>query len=87
MREPAARRVTVYVNDEPRRLFLGLRVRHAVGYRAAWHVERGEALIQDAVGNQVDLDGALYDGERLYVVGAPDVTGSRSAPGSEPAQS
>jgi hypothetical protein len=61
------RRVTVYVNEEPRRLFLGLRVRHAIGYRDAWRVERGEAFVEDAAGNRVDLDGALYEGERLYV--------------------
>jgi hypothetical protein len=60
-------RLTVYVDDEPRRLFLGLRVRHAVGYQKAWRVARGEAVVQDGDGNQVDLDGALYDGERLYV--------------------
>lgn len=60
-------RITVYVDGEPRRFFLGLRVRHAIGYRDAWRVEHGEAVIEDGAGNQVDLDGALYDGERLYV--------------------
>ena len=67
MRATTNQRLTVYVNDEPRRFFVGLRVRHAVGYDAAWHVERREAIITDADGNQLDLDGALYDGERLYV--------------------
>jgi hypothetical protein len=67
MSSETTRRITVYVNDEPRRLFLGLRVRHALGYRQAWRVERREALVTDADGNRVDLDGALYDGERLYV--------------------
>jgi hypothetical protein len=61
------RRITVYVDDEPRRFFLGLRVRHAIGYRGAWRVERGEAIVEDGEGNQVDLDGALYEGERLTV--------------------
>ncbi len=60
-------RVTVYVNDEPRRYFLGLRVRHAIGYRAAWQVEHNQALVRDGEGDRVDLDGALYDRERLYV--------------------
>ncbi len=60
-------RLMVYVDDEPRRFFLGLRVRHAVGYQAAWRVECREAIILDQHGNQIDLDGALYDGERLYV--------------------
>jgi hypothetical protein len=67
MSKAANQRITVYVNDEPRRFFLGLRVRHAVGYRAAWRVERREAIIEDGDGNQVDLDGALYEGERLFV--------------------
>ena len=67
MRTTTNRRLTVYVNDEPRRFFVGLRVRHAVGYSAAWRVERREAIITDGEGNQLDLDGALYDGERLYV--------------------
>jgi hypothetical protein len=57
----------IYVDDEPRRFFLGLRVRHAIGYRAAWRVERCEAIVIDQDGNRIDLDGALYDGERLYV--------------------
>jgi hypothetical protein len=61
------RRITVYVNDEPRRFFLGLRVRHAIGHRDAWRVERREAIVRDSHDNQVDLDGALYEGERLYV--------------------
>ena len=61
------KRVTVYVNDEPRRLFLGLRVRHAIGHQQSKLVERNEVVVEDADGNQVDLDGALYDGERLHV--------------------
>jgi hypothetical protein len=61
------RQVLVYVDDEPRRSFLGLRVRHAIGYRQARRVERRKAEVQDDRGNKVDLDGALYEGERLYV--------------------
>ena len=60
-------RVTVYVNDEPRRYYLGLRVRHAIGYRASWQAEHDQAVVLDGEGDRVDLDGALYDGERLYV--------------------
>ena len=74
MRKASNQRLLVYVNDEPRRFFVGLRVRHAVGYQAAWRVERREAIVLDSEGNQIDLDGALYDGERLYVqpLGAPE---------------
>jgi len=64
-------RITVYVNDEPGRFFLGLRVRHAIGYQDAWRVARREAIVQDTEGNQLDLEGVLYDGERLYVQPIP----------------
>jgi hypothetical protein len=66
-----SQRITVYVNKEPRRFFLGLRVRHAVGHEAAWHVERGEAIVEDGDGNRLDLDGALYDGLRLTIRTVP----------------
>ena len=67
MSRAAKRRIRVYVDDETRRFFLGLRVRHAIGYAQAQRVERREAVVRDGDGNRVDLDGALYDGERLYV--------------------
>jgi hypothetical protein len=60
-------RITIYVEAEPRRFFLGLRVRHALGYETAWRVERGEAIVEDGDGNRLDLDGALYDGQQIYV--------------------
>jgi hypothetical protein len=63
----SAQRVTVYVDGEPRRLFLGLRVRHAIGHQKAKLVEQDQALVEDGEGNRVDLDGALYDGEHLHV--------------------
>lgn len=61
-------KVKVWVDGKEDTFFLGLRVRHAIGYRAVKAVEQGRALVQDADGNGVDLDGALYDGERLFVV-------------------
>jgi hypothetical protein len=61
------KRITVYVEGEPRRFFLGLRVRHALGYKTAWRVERGEAIVEDGDGNRLDLDGALYEGQQIYV--------------------
>lgn len=67
MKEQTTARVTVYVNGEPRRLYLGLRVRHAIGYRAAWQVDHDQAVVLDGEGDRVDLDGALYDGEHLLV--------------------
>ena len=72
MSKTTSQRITVYVDDDPRRFFLGLRVRHAVGHEAAWRVGRGEAIVEDGDGNRADLDGALYDGERLWVKTMPD---------------
>jgi hypothetical protein len=69
--EPAGRRITVWVDGRPRRLFLGLRVRHALGYERARCVEEGRAHAIDGYGHRVDLDGALYDGQRLSLR-APD---------------
>jgi hypothetical protein len=59
--------VTVHVNGESRRFYLGLRVRHAIGYQQSKLVECHQAMVEDGDGNRVDLDGALYDGERLNV--------------------
>lgn len=68
MTDQVNRKITVYVDGGPRRFFLGLRVRHAVGYQQANKVERGEAVVVDDLGSRVDLDGALYDGEWLHIV-------------------
>lgn len=59
--------VTVYVNDKPKRLFLGLKVKHAIGAQWAQKVREHCAVVRDGEGNPVDVDGALYDGERLYL--------------------
>ena len=67
MKDTPGTKVTIYVQDEPREFFLGLRVRHAIGHRQTQRVACGGAVVQDGEGNRVDLDGALYDGERLYV--------------------
>jgi hypothetical protein len=60
-------KITVYVNDQPKELFVGMRVRNAIGSRARQRVQAHRALIRDADGNRVDVDGALHDGERLYL--------------------
>ena len=62
-----AGRIQVYVDSEPRWFYLGLRVRHAIGSHQARRVERGECVVRDGDGDRVDLDGALYDGEQLYI--------------------
>lgn len=60
-------KITVYVNDKPKRIFFGLRVKSAIGTRRAQAVREHRASICDADGNRIDIDGALYDGERLYI--------------------
>ncbi len=61
-------KITVYVNDKPKKLFLGMNVKHAIGTRQTKAVREHRAIVRDADGNSVDVDGALYDGERLYVL-------------------
>ena len=60
-------KLTVYVNDKPNQLFRGLAVKHAIGSRKTRAVQAHRAIVRDADGNIVDVDGALYDGERLYL--------------------
>jgi hypothetical protein len=60
-------RVRVYVNDQEAMFHLGLKVKHAIGARWARKVREQRAVVRDAAGNRYDLDGALYDGQKLYV--------------------
>lgn len=60
-------KITVYVNDKPKQTFLGMRVRNVIGARAVQRVQAHRAIVRDSEGNVVDVDGALYDGERLYI--------------------
>ncbi len=60
--------ITVFVNDKPKRAFLGMRVRNVLTARWLDAVRAHRAEIHDATGDRVDVDGALYDGEKLYVV-------------------
>lgn len=64
-----SRRIQVWVEGKSRVLFLGMRVRHAIGSEQVKRVECDKAVVVvDGDGNRVDLDGALYEGERLEVV-------------------
>ncbi len=60
-------KITIYVNDKPKQVFFGMRVKNAIGARRARAVREHRAIIRDADGNSIDIDGALYDGERLYI--------------------
>jgi hypothetical protein len=59
--------ITIYVNDKSKELFFGLRVKNAIGARWTQRVKMHRAIVRDADGNSIDVDGALYDGERLYL--------------------
>jgi hypothetical protein len=59
--------IIVYINDKPKETFLGMCVKNVIGARAAQRVKTHRAIVRDADGNIVDVDGALYDGERLYL--------------------
>jgi hypothetical protein len=61
------KQITVYVNDKPKRIFFGMRVKNVVGARRAQAAREHRAMIRDTDGNSIDTDGALYDGERLYI--------------------
>jgi hypothetical protein len=68
MTDTEGSRIQIYVDGETRLLFLGMRVRHAIGSKQVKRVECDKAVVVDGDGHRVDLDGALYDGERLEVV-------------------
>ncbi len=44
-----------------------MRVKNAIGARRTRAVREHRAIIRDADGNSIDVDGALYDGERLSI--------------------
>lgn len=72
--ETPNQQLTVYVDDRPKRLFHGLKVKHAIGARKTKAVREHRAVVRDVDGNQVDIDGALYDGERLYLASMDPTT-------------
>ncbi len=67
MKREHPEQITIYLNDKPKQIFFGMRVKNAIGARRAQAVSEHRAIIRDADGNSIDLDGALYDGERLYI--------------------
>lgn len=60
-------KVTVTVNGKKATFFLGMKVRHGLGWPATKAVQQGQAEVRDGDGNVVGLDGALYDGEVIVV--------------------
>ena len=63
-------RIRVYVDGKPISISRAFSVRHAIlahNEDALAEVISGEAYVADARGVEVGLDGALFDGMRLYV--------------------
>lgn len=56
----------IYLNDKPKRLYSGLKVKNAIGPVKARAVRGHRLIVQDGNGNGIDLDGALHEGQRLY---------------------
>jgi hypothetical protein len=67
VKHESAEKITVYVHGKPKRVFFGMRVKNALSARRVKAVREHRAIIRNADGNPVDIDGALYDGERLFV--------------------
>lgn len=66
----SADRIRVYVDGKPILIARAFTVRHAVlahDEDALAEVISGEAYVADARGVEVGLDGALFDGMRLYL--------------------
>ncbi|SEM70119.1 hypothetical protein SAMN04489760_1367 [Syntrophus gentianae] len=60
----------VYVNGNAVFVLEGMTVRHAL--LAANLREKAEPfLVRDEWGNEVGLDGALHEGQKLFVLGVP----------------
>ena len=60
-------KITIYVNGRAKTVFFGMRVKDAISARRGRAVREHRAVIRDAEGNRIDIDGALYDGERLSI--------------------
>jgi hypothetical protein len=63
-------RIRVYVDGKPVLISKAFSVRHAIlahDEEALAEIIAGDSYVTDARGVEVDLDGALFDGMRLYV--------------------
>ena len=62
--------MTVFVDDNPVEMEKGFAVRHAIlrfSEEAFKSVTKGSLYVADSKGDEIDLDGALFDGMRLYL--------------------
>ena len=66
------RQVRVTVNGKTTTFHLGLKVKNAIGQTWARKVRAQRAIVRDADGNRIDLDGALFDGQQLRVSDATE---------------
>ncbi len=67
--------MTVYVNDKPVEIFVGMTVKHAL-ISAGLLEKTGESIVVfDEWGNEIGLDGALTSGSKIYVGGKNEKCG------------
>jgi hypothetical protein len=57
----------VYVNDRPIELLPGMKVRHALIGAGCPADLRGRKQVYDEWGNLLGLDGALFEGMKIFV--------------------
>jgi len=57
----------VYVNDIEIHLMTGMTVRHALVYSGLIVMIKQGKKVYDEAGNEIGLDGALTEGERIYL--------------------
>jgi len=59
--------MNVYVNDEMFELLPGMTVRHAIVAAGLLEQVGAGKSVYDQWGNQIGLDGALSEGEKIYI--------------------
>ncbi|PMQ02175.1 MAG: hypothetical protein CBR30_00510 [Dictyoglomus sp. NZ13-RE01] len=62
--------ITVFVNDEPVKIYQGMQVMHAlISYNIDIYKKclKGECIIFDENGFEIGLEGALHDGSKIYI--------------------
>ncbi len=61
--------MTVYVNDKPVEIFVGMTVKHALISAGLLNKTGESTTVFDEWGNEIGLDGALTKGSKIYVGG------------------
>lgn len=60
-------KIIIYVNDQPQRIYRGMKVKNALCARGLQSLDLKTSLVVDAEGHELGLEGELTEGMRLYV--------------------